>query len=869
MKKRTLGKYKRYWFEVDEVSEEVLYYTDNPTLGPLKSRLVGNISLLGAEITAKTSKKHHKIVIKPKHGRQIILATEDEQSLREWFDVLLQTRNFAKTAQQLLEIWKNDENLNTIPEIRQLKENKLNIKLDDDQNENDEETTVDDSSELERTQNEILDIVVQDVEGNPIKFRDVVAEQVTLLVLLRQFGCSVCRQQFGRLVKFQHLFEDLGVRLVAIGNGTPRMAKAFKTEFGFSGPLYVDTPRKLYRALNTRRGLRFFMGPGGALAFFQAKKEGFTSADEILGDPFQLGGMFLWKDEVGFFYQFVQKFAGDFAPFDEVLTLIQRFCWERPELSWCAIPELTLAGKFQRYARVEKDNPLVAVPLALGYTFEPSQRKSENPPNLEPRLLEWCCPYRKEFFYRVSSFRNDSQPFNESPTPLEHHIWYYLGDGEEKNIITETSESKVTKNNENESVSESDRQQHHHSHHRHHHHQQHTPSRHETTKESRESSTVFDTEEGKNSRVGPLVIAIRKLRTGDRKAVIFDSDGVTKRIAPSYIAKEKEAVKFVVTRTFSKEISPLKKFPDVARTSIEMLELESQYFSRQYKFGLLYVKDGQHHENDFYANREGSADYQEFLDFLGPTVDMYKWDRFNGGLNTNHPGTRAIYVEFEKMEIIFHVATLIEAADPKEDPQQIERKRHLGNDVVLLIFKEGNQKFDPTVMSSHFNHAFFVVQKDKHHDKTKTKYRMAAVYKPGVPWFPPPIPNPPLFEKNEQFRRFLLTKLINAEKATVKMAPEFRHKLRNTRSEYLKAFIEKNSTVPRENPETFLTQRSDEMTKSSHTSSNASLIVKSQSATENETSTVTEHNDNRNTFMKTQSEETSVHSKRDERSARK
>jgi len=83
-----------------------------------------------------------------------------------------------------------------------------------------------------------------------------------------------------------------------------------------------------------------------------------------------------------------------------VLTLIQRFCWERPELSWCAIPELTLAGKFQRYARVEKDNPLVAVPLALGYTFEPSQRKSENPPNLEPRLLEWCCPYRKEFFYR-------------------------------------------------------------------------------------------------------------------------------------------------------------------------------------------------------------------------------------------------------------------------------------------------------------------------------------------------------------------------------------------------------------------------------------------------------------------------------------
>jgi hypothetical protein len=102
----------------------------------------------------------------------------------------------------------------------------------------------------------------------------------------------------------------------------------------------------------------------------------------------------------------------------------------------------------------------------------------------------------------------------------------------------------------------------------------------------------------------------------------------------------------------------------------ELLEFENQIFPTRYKFGLLYVREGQTEENDFYANRmkcslcvqlsimiclmdlliywlvviffvshvlrisgEISQDYQEFLDFLGPTVDMYQWSRFSGGLS--------------------------------------------------------------------------------------------------------------------------------------------------------------------------------------------------------------------------------------------
>lgn len=50
---------------------------------------------------------------------------------------------------------------------------------------------------------------------------------------------------------------------------------------------------------------------------------------------------------------------------------------------------------------------------------------------------------------------------------------------------------------------------------------------------------------------------------------------------------------------------------------------------------------------------------------------------------------------------MYHVATLIPYKE--DDEQQIDRKRHLGNDIVIIVFKEGTQKFDPTVIKSQFN----------------------------------------------------------------------------------------------------------------------------------------------------------------------
>lgn len=48
------------------------------------------------------------------------------------------------------------------------------------------------------------------------------------------------------------------------------------------------------------------------------------------------------------------------------------------------------------------------------------------------------------------------------------------------------------------------------------------------------------------------------------------------------------------------------------------------------------------------------------------------------------------------------------------------------------------------------------------------RYNVSVAAREGVPTFGPSLPNPAVFPKSEEFREFLLTKLINAEIACYK-----------------------------------------------------------------------------------------------------
>lgn len=150
------------------------------------------------------------------------------------------------------------------------------------------------------------------------------------------------------------------------------------------------------------------------------------------------------------------------------------------------------------------------------------------------------------------------------------------------------------------------------------------------------------------------------------------------------------------------------------------------------------------------------------------------------------PGDLAIYEVFKEREIMFHVSTMLPYTDG--DPQQLQRKRHIGNDIVAIVFQESNTPFSPDMIASHFLHAFIVVQ-PLDANSPNTRYKVSVTARDDVPFFGPTLPNPSVFRKGPELKEFLLTKLINAENACYKAEKFAKLELR-TRSSLLMNLVE-------------------------------------------------------------------------------
>merc|ERR1712106_458771 len=126
-------------------------------------------------------------------------------------------------------------------------------------------------------------------------------------------------------------------------------------------------------------------------------------------------------------------------------------------------------------------------------------------------------------------------------------------------------------------------------------------------------------------------------------------------------------------------------------------------------------------------------------------------------------GQQSVYTKHMDKEIMYHVATLLPYT--ATDPQQLERKRHIGNDIVGLVFQEGSTPFSQDMVTSHFLHAYIVVQPQPGDDEM---YRVAVTARSDVPNFGPSLPSPPVFKRGPEFREWILNKLINAEISSYK-----------------------------------------------------------------------------------------------------
>ncbi|XP_072888471.1 rap1 GTPase-activating protein 1 isoform X19 [Hemitrygon akajei] len=219
-----------------------------------------------------------------------------------------------------------------------------------------------------------------------------------------------------------------------------------------------------------------------------------------------------------------------------------------------------------------------------------------------------------------------------------------------------------------------------------------------------------------------------------------------------------------------------------------IVTFDEHVISNHFKFGVIYQKFGQTSEEQLFTNTEESAAFVEFLEVLGEKVELQDFKGFRGGLDVAHgqTGTESIYCKFRNKEIMFHVSTKLPYTEG--DAQQLQRKRHIGNDIVAIVFQDENTPFVPDMIASNFLHAYIVVQVQSP-CSDNTLYKVSVTARDDVPFFGPTLPDPAVFKKGAEFQDFLLTKLINAEYACYK-AEKFAKLEERTRTALLETLYE-------------------------------------------------------------------------------
>ncbi|MCJ1406326.1 Tuberous sclerosis 2-like protein [Ptychographa xylographoides] len=129
-----------------------------------------------------------------------------------------------------------------------------------------------------------------------------------------------------------------------------------------------------------------------------------------------------------------------------------------------------------------------------------------------------------------------------------------------------------------------------------------------------------------------------------------------------------------------------------------------------YKVGVIYVGHGQSHEAPILANSEGSYAFNRFLEGLGSKVELKDAIFNTQGLDkrADTDGKHTYAWRDRITEIVFHIPTMM-PTDSQSDPHCINKKRHIGNDYVNIIFNESGLPFKFDTFPSQFNYVNIII----------------------------------------------------------------------------------------------------------------------------------------------------------------
>jgi len=144
--------------------------------------------------------------------------------------------------------------------------------------------------------------------------------------------------------------------------------------------------------------------------------------------------------------------------------------------------------------------------------------------------------------------------------------------------------------------------------------------------------------------------------------------------------------------------------------SVQLLDQIPSYDT--HKIAVLYVGEGQSDsELAILSNEHGSYRYTEFLTGLGKLIELKDCQPdkvYLGGLDVCGEDGQFTYCWHDDiMQAVFHIATLMPTKDV--DKHRCDKKRHLGNDFVSIVYNDSGEDFKLGTIRGQFNFVHVII----------------------------------------------------------------------------------------------------------------------------------------------------------------
>lgn len=164
-----------------------------------------------------------------------------------------------------------------------------------------------------------LDLTLSTPEGTPVRLGDLLTERLTVVQLVRYFGCLPCQEWLVDLDRAADELAGQGVGAVAVGGSADYQAVWLREERGVRIPMLLDPEQELREHVGAAKALGWRMAdPRGAAAYARSLSHGFRP-QAVTKDTVRSPGVVVLDQTGAVRWSHIGTRIGDYPPLQELL----------------------------------------------------------------------------------------------------------------------------------------------------------------------------------------------------------------------------------------------------------------------------------------------------------------------------------------------------------------------------------------------------------------------------------------------------------------------------------------------------------------------------------------------------------------------